>query len=169
MYAPFYIVCTELPSTCHPERRQSRSRTFGSDTRAWSGQKREASADAGSRNESCRLTSVELQSFWQTKMQMNAEKIAAIARRSLPFGAGFASLITLRVSRLRKTSASARNAFAFLASAQDDTSWDMRYEQSKQRANNAASSFVYTPHLRRRRNIIFGFATTSFAPWEKHH
>ena len=104
MYAPFYIVCTELPSTCHPERRQSRSRTFGSDTRAWSGQKREASADAGSRNESCWLTSVELHSFWQTKMQMNAEKIAAIARRSLPFGAGFASLITLRVSRLRKTS-----------------------------------------------------------------
>ena len=38
------------------------------------------------------------------KKQMNAEKIAVIFRRSLPHGAGFASLITLRVSRLRKTS-----------------------------------------------------------------
>ena len=115
----FCSVRIAYPKRCHPERRRetqsvaSRSRTFGSDTPAWSGQKREASADAGSRNESCWLTSVELHSFWQTKMQMNAEKIAAIARRSLPFGAGFASLITLRVSRLRKTSTPARNALRF--------------------------------------------------------
>ena len=84
-------------------------------------QKREASADAGSRKESCRPTSVWLHSFVQTKMQMNAEKIAAIAYRSLPLGAGFARSIRPRRLSTRKTSTPARNAFAFLASAQDDT------------------------------------------------
>ena len=72
-------------------------------------------------NESCRFTAVGLHSFVQTKMQMNAEKIAAIAYRSLPLGAGFARSIRPRRLSTRKTSTPARNAFAFLASAQDDT------------------------------------------------